>query len=479
MNSSFRCISVNLILTGVLASCLAGCDRQSDNVQIDGQQAAAQVKSLTLAVQSYADEKTLESLLDRFRETHPGYEVKLLNLPKDRYDEFLNMRMTSGEGPDVFQLATGWLAAYTDKNYLLDLSKVVDESVLKKFPEWAVNYSMDKGDRIYAIPSDVMTLRLIYNKDLLKYAGLNPDVPPQTLQELRSYANKISDAGTGYRKYGFALPAGDDETFRKAMEIAGTYSGVYYYNFADGRYDFSGYEPWFQTMSAMKKEGGLFPGETSLQTDTALAQFAEGNIGMMLVTNHDFAMLGRVKPLQFAWGVAMPPLLDKSGRGQGALMEYPEPPFVINAYTAHKTESVELWKFLQSPDFLGALYQQGDAIPTQAGITADPQYRPLLPQFSAFLPTSEESPYPREPKFILKNFPTLFSPKNLGDAMRMKAYREVMQGVHSPEEVLGSLTAQYNESLEIAIGQQLVNMHDFVDPSFDFRFPLKKKVIEN
>lgn len=476
MNKRFYYITLKLLLIGLLVFSLLGCKRgNSDgNLQEADQQAAMDsVVHLTLAVRTYSDDLTLNNLISQFNSSHPDTEVELLNMPKDQYDNFLNMRMTSGEGPDLFQIGTGWLTTYIYKNWLLDLSEVVDVAFTKDFPEWAVNYTKN-NQHYYVIPSDTMTLRLIYNKDLLKYAGLDPEAPPETLQELREAANQITIAGTGYRKYGFALPAGEDETFQKALEISSTYSGLYYYNFATGKYDFNVYLPWFNTMLAMKKEGGLFPGETSLQSDTALTQFAEGNIGMMLVSNHDYAILSRMKPLPFAWGIAMPPLSERTDQGKGKLMEFPEPPFAINAYSPHKQEAVELWKYLLSSEVLGELYKQGNAIPTLEGVTDEPQYQTALPKFSDFLPNAEESPYPREPKFILQNTPSPFDAKNVGDTARMKAYREILQGIHTPAEVLHNLTVQYNNSLNDAVAKQLISLPNFVNPSFDPRNPLKE-----
>lgn len=433
-----------------------------------------QKSKITLAVQSSEELKVIESLIEQFNSVHPSYYVEVVNLPRDRYDQTLNMRMTSDEGPDVFQIGTGWLTPYIYKNWLVDLSEVISEQDVKAFPQWAVDYTK-QNNHFYAIPSNMMTLRLIYNKELFTRAGNNPDNPPMTLEALKAYADKISRAGTGYQKYGFALPAGEDWAgFQQALEIASTYSGINYYNFALGRYDFSVYQTWFQTMLDMKQQGGLFPGETSLKSDTALTQFAEGNIGMMYVTNRDFVMLGRMKSPTFEWGIAMPPLIEPSDSGNGALMMYPEPPFAINAYTKHKQEAVELWKFLHSREYLGTLYKEGGAIPTLDGITNDPQYLPQQPKFAAFLPGKEESPYPKEPKFILQNIPTLFSPKNLGDTSRMKAYRDILQGIHPPIEVLNNLTIQYNNSLDDAVLKKLINLNDYINPLFEPRNPLKE-----
>jgi multiple sugar transport system substrate-binding protein len=478
MKKRFSLGLMKLFLAGLAACAIfasTGCSFKDGNLPIEDTETALEQKTrITLAVQSSAESKEIESLIEQFNAAHSGFYVEVINLPRDRYDQTLNMRMTSGEGPDVFQIGTGWLTPYIYKNWLLDLSEAVSVQELNAFPRWALEYTK-QNNHFYAIPSGMMTLRLIYNKDLLTRAGYNPERPPTTLVNLKNYADKISQVGTGYQKYGFALPAGEDWAgFQQALEMANTYSGINYYDFTRGKYDFSVYKNWFQIMLDMKQQGGLFPGETSLKSDTALTQFAEGNIGMMYVTNRDFIMLGRIKPLQFAWGIAMPPLLDPSDRGKGALMIYPEPPLAINAYTSHKQEAVELWKFLHSREYLGTLYKKGGTIPTLEGITDDPKYRPLQPQFDAFLPNGEESPYPKEPKFILQNITTLFSPKNLGEAARMKSYRDILQGLHSPAETLNKLTLQYNSSLDDAVLKKLINLNDYVDPLFDPRNPLKK-----
>jgi multiple sugar transport system substrate-binding protein len=474
MNKSFIRINlVNFLMIGLAVFALAGCDQKNGNLKPQDTGVAEPKTLITLAVQSSEETKEIESRLAQFNAAHQGFYVELVNLPRDRYDETLNMRMTSGEGPDVFQIGIGWLATYTYKNYLLDLSKAVDEKIVKAFPDWVMNYTKHY-DSFYAIPSGMMTLRLIYNKDLLASAGYDPEHPPISLLELKSYANKISQANTGYRKYGFALPAGEDLAgFQQALEMASTYSGVYYYNFAHVKYDFSVYTAWFQMMLTMKQEGGLFPGETSLKSDTALAQFAEGNIGMMYITNHDFALLNQMKPMQFSWGIAMPPLLKPSDQGKGALMVYPDSPMVINANTSHKEEAVELWEFLHSREYLGAVYKQGDAIPTLKEVTDDPQFQPLLPKFNNFLLNSNESPYPREPKFILQNVPNQFTPRNLGDAVRMKAYRDILQGLQSPEAMLQELTVQYNHSLDSAVINNRINLNDYMNPAFNPKHPLK------
>lgn len=61
-----------------------------------------------------------------------------------------------------------------------------------------------KGD-IYALSFDTDTRALWYNKDIMKEAGLDPEKPPQTLDELRAAtaALTIKDANGRITRYGF------------------------------------------------------------------------------------------------------------------------------------------------------------------------------------------------------------------------------------------------------------------------------------
>ncbi len=462
-----------LIALIAIAVQLTGCV-QRDKPPDSAESAAVREPdiALRLALRDDVDADALNGLIGRFETAHPGVRVDRLQLPRDRYDEMLHMLMTSGEGPDLFQASTEWLATYLYKNWLLDLSGIADEQMLSAYPRWAVDYTKDYS-RFYALPSEMLTLRLIYNKELFERAGLDPERPPETLEQLKRYAVRISEAGTGYRIYGFALPAGEDDPFRQALEMGGTYSGIYYYDFTEGEYDFTGYAPWFETMLELKKDGGVFPGETSLTMDTALTQFAEGNVGMMYATSRDYALLSRMMRSD-AVGVAMPPLFDAADQGVGALMVALQSPIAIHRYTEHPAEAAALWNELHSDAYLGGLFSQGKAIPVSGAITEDPAYREGTDSIGAFLPRAgEESPYPKEPKFILENR-TQSGLKNPDDRLRIKAYKDILLGVLPPEDVLRTLTEQYNRSLENAVYRNLINMEHYIDPDFDPRHPVKE-----
>lgn len=156
------------------------------------------------------------------------------------------------------------------------------------------------------MPSSIETVRLIYNKQLFRNAGLDPEQPPVTFADMERFAGKISQAGVGVNKYGFGLPKGDSQySLQTGLEMSSTYSGTYLYNYRISRYDLSGYAPWLQMLLDMKAQGSLYPGETLLKRNSALRQFADGNIGMMYVTSKDYVKLQEYMPKD-DWAVALP-----------------------------------------------------------------------------------------------------------------------------------------------------------------------------
>lgn len=51
------------------------------------------------------------------------------------------------------------------------------------------------GGRLYSMPFNTSTAILYYNKDMFKKAGLNPDQPPRTFEEIEAYARRLVTSG--------------------------------------------------------------------------------------------------------------------------------------------------------------------------------------------------------------------------------------------------------------------------------------------
>lgn len=389
-----------LVFTGCINSNQTGSTATKNftvNSTNDGKKTEVPVE-IKLSHWSMGYTKGFEQAVKKYNDSN-GDDIllSLLKIPQYMYAETLNMLMASGEGPDIIGLNEELLNSYISRNWLIDLKKHIENDFLDKFPEWALNIAVDPvyAYKLYAVPSSMVTFRLIYNRDLFEGAGLDPESPPATITELKEYAARISKVYKGQRKYGFALPAGEDWAgFIQSMEGPASYSGIYYFNYTNGMFDLTVYEPWLQAFLDMKKNGGLFPGEGSLKCNSARMQFAEGNIGMMFATSWEPAVLSFQYSAICNWDVAMPPAVDEAAIGKGAVMTATGSCYAINSKTRHISDTVKVWKDLYSENFLGELYRTGTEVPIFKEIINNEAYKPDIENFEKVIPSAMDSPYP-------------------------------------------------------------------------------------
>ncbi len=96
-----------------------------------------------------------------------------------------------------------WLADPTPDE-VAEAVKLIQERV--PTPAWPVVYRQREGDaapHVWAIPKDNLVRALLYRKDLFAAAGLNPDRPPRTWDELLEFSRRLTVPER--RQYGFAV----------------------------------------------------------------------------------------------------------------------------------------------------------------------------------------------------------------------------------------------------------------------------------
>ncbi|OCT15130.1 hypothetical protein A8709_13550 [Paenibacillus pectinilyticus] len=431
---------------------------------------------ITFAYLTSGNGSDMQQLVDSYNKTHSDVRVEMLSLSSDRYSEMVNMMMASGKGPDIMSIHHDWIITYMNKNWLLDMTPYIDSQFLAEYPEWAKQYGKING-KYYTFPTRMVTTRLIYNKDMFLQAGLDPDKPPKTLEELVYDSDVITKSQLGTAKRGFAIAGGEDwKGFVQSMEIANTYSGSYLYNYLKGNYDITIYKPWLSSMIAMRKQESLYPGEVSLKYDTAFTQFTEGNIAMLIANSGDLSVLAQSEPLSFEWGVSFPPATDVAHSGQGALMMFPEPTIGINSSTPYKKEVTEFWEYLHDKQQLSELFHRSCIPSIVKGINDNDIYKPSIPNCDKFMPSSLDSFYPREPIW-LEDYGTVraYDDPNAGWTPRMQVYRDILSGKVDIDIALQNETARLNNQLQRAITESRLNLAPYVILNFNPLKPLENQ----
>src|SRR5690606_29560520 len=130
----------------------------------------------------------------------------------------------SGVRPDVYHIYNAWLPQLVENGVVGAPPRAIEEHIRANFTPASVDGTSYDG-QLWGYPTEVNTYALVYNKRLLAEAGY--DRPPQTWDELREYAAKLTkrdDSGTVIQA-GFASWVGD---------VSGVVHPFYSFLFANG-----------------------------------------------------------------------------------------------------------------------------------------------------------------------------------------------------------------------------------------------------
>lgn len=181
--------SIALVSIGLLAGCSSGKeDSKKDSAE-----------KVTFWYMGDGS-KEIQPIIDDF-EKESGVKVDLQSIPWSASHDKLLTAVASGDGPDVVQMGTTWMAEFVDAGALKDISSYIDsEDTLKSDNFFDGSVTTTKfDDKYYAVPWYTETRALYYRTDLLKEVGY--DKAPATWEELQDAATKL--AARGKDMYGF------------------------------------------------------------------------------------------------------------------------------------------------------------------------------------------------------------------------------------------------------------------------------------
>ena len=137
----------------------------------------------------------LNDLIKRFETEYPNIEIDAQYVPTgDALVQKLITAIQSGTAPDVSWIHADFLDKLVESNSIYPMDHFIkgemglnEEEMSDFFPQLLNEFKLN--DTLYALPMESTVLALIYNKDHFKAAGINPDRPPETWNDLREYEN--------------------------------------------------------------------------------------------------------------------------------------------------------------------------------------------------------------------------------------------------------------------------------------------------
>ncbi|MCL1918228.1 MAG: ABC transporter substrate-binding protein [Peptococcaceae bacterium] len=268
---------VSFILVACLSLSLAACSSDSNDT------ANKPVKIAFYTYNYMAQQKDgVDKLIADFKKDNPDIDVEVVYVTSEEINTKIQADIAAGVEPDVIQVVFDALD-FAQNNYgVQDLNELVDktelEEHLKGFEPAALNVAKIDG-KMLGLPYTFSTPVLFYNATLLEEAGLDPDTPPTTWEEVEKYALQIKEqtSNDGFLFGGYLL----SDCFLQAL-IKSNGGSIMSSDRTTIQY---GEQPAIEALSMLKNmvTNGAQPKITdSMQ---GVEAFSGGKLGMMLYTS--------------------------------------------------------------------------------------------------------------------------------------------------------------------------------------------------
>jgi multiple sugar transport system substrate-binding protein len=305
-------------------------------------------------------------LLDRFAELHPEITVQPQAVAAADVLTKTKAAVAAGSPPDVVQMGYSKLAESFGTLPVQSLESVAGdewESSVEGIDEAFLTTGTSDG-AVRALPYTVSVPTLFYNADLFRDAGLDPEAPPATIEEVRSTARAIVDAGHRGVYFGIVDSAKSDYVTQSVINSAGGSLVT-----ADGGVGLDSPEAvaGLQAVQDLTTDG-LQP---AVGLEDALADFAGGNLGMFVVSTSVAGQLEAAADGVFELRSAGFPAFgpgDARPTFSGAGL------IVLSDDPAKQAAAWALVKFLTSKEGYTMITEDIGYLPLRADIVDDPEY---------------------------------------------------------------------------------------------------------
>ncbi|MGV9380484.1 ABC transporter substrate-binding protein [Nonomuraea sp. NPDC003707] len=359
----------------VLATAVAACGSSSGAGQESG--------TITLRVQGMppaTDKPSLaafEKMVADFEKQNPGIAVEGSSAAYDPLT--FSAKLAGGKVEDVIKVPLtepqGLIARKQVKPLAAELAKWPH---YKEFNPQVLRPLSDSAGEVYGVPQAPFAMGLVYNRELFAKAGLDPDKPPTTWDEVRAQAKRIAEK-TG--KAGFVHESKNNQGGWQLTKLTYTFGGEMEKPAGDTWAAAFNADPTKRALALLKEmrwtDDSMGDNQLNDQNDV-IKRFAAGEIGMYLGTpgTYRLAKMTYGMPNIDAFGIG--PLPQAGGN---ATLTGGDVYMVPKSASAEKTAAAVKWLLFA---YAQPQYDTGAAAERAKALAADPNAAvgvPTLPMF--------------------------------------------------------------------------------------------------
>jgi multiple sugar transport system substrate-binding protein len=290
-----------------------------------------------------------ENFKSDFESKHPKIKIEYVTAP---YGEILNTVINMAGGGDKVDILLGetpWTPTVVDSGLAVPVKDIVGDQMVSDVLPGVAKAHMIDGE-LYALPLYMTPFVLFYNKDLFQEAGLDPEQPPKTYDEMLEMAEKLSKLKTkdGNHVYAFGQTTA-------SVSISGSALTAMVYNFGGRVLNDDGTlatdSPEFKEAFNMLKtldEKSYNPQNAKLKDLRNL--FALGQLAMYYDQSWGFSGIQSINPEAEKFTATAAPLAGGSGKGDSLVNAHCL--FLMDNGEEHKKAVSILLKELISEDTL-------------------------------------------------------------------------------------------------------------------------------
>ena len=258
-------------MVGALAACSAGGGSDSGKTEL--RVATFPPGADAAAYDAFAEQEA------QFEKAHP--DIDIIGVEYEWEGPTFAVQLAGGSLPDVFTVPFTDSKTLLENGQLMDVTDEVEElGYADKFNPIILDAVKD-GDRIYGFPRQAYAMGLHYNRTLFEQAGLDPDSPPTTWDEIREAAKTISEK-TG--KAGFMEMTQNNTGGWQLVAASAARGGSVQEDNGDGTYTSTiandGTTAALEFLHDLRWEDNSLGSNFLLDWGTINQEFAAGNIGM-------------------------------------------------------------------------------------------------------------------------------------------------------------------------------------------------------
>jgi len=276
------------------------------------------IKFANYAILEAGYEAFWNSVKTGFEKKYDHITIEWVTAP---YGEIVNQVVNMAGGGDKVDIMfgeIGWTPSLEDAGLIIPIDEVLTQEFLSDFYPSMLDAGKING-KPYALPMYASPYVLYYNKDLFTQAGLDPEKPPKTYDEMLEMAEKLSKLTTkdGNKVYAFGQTTA-------SVPISGSSLTSMIYNFggevlnSEGKLNVDTKE--FKNAMEMLKlldDKGYNPQNAKLKDLRNL--FALGQLAMYYDQSWGFNGVNSINPEAKNFTASAAPLAGGNGTGQSVI----------------------------------------------------------------------------------------------------------------------------------------------------------------